>query len=759
MKAQTLEISWHAKEPILSVDFCGDRLATAGADNDVKMWRIEGGAGAEPPKVTFLSNLSRHSKAVNVVRFSPNGQYLASASDDSAVIVWKLGPHRTGQSLGEDEETEQVETWQVVHMMRTHEEDVYDLAWSPDSRYLASASVDNTVHIWDVSRGKSVQHIKDHKHYVQGVAWDPRGEFLATQSSDRSCRIYSLKAANGKKGANSKENTVNDPKQPVNFRSIYANSKLEIPAGSSSAGATGTGVGASEEERKSESGEEGGEGGKTEKTEGGLMGPPPTRQYRMYTDETVQSFFRRLAFTPDGSLLLSPAGLAYVGSEGDHGYQSDSITKIGSDSFVNTTFVYARPSLNKPALHFGGLRKPSVVVRCNPVLFELRKNPAAAAGTGVEGKASGDVSLVGLPYRMVVAVGTLDAVLLYDTQQATPFAYLANLHYAPLTDMAWSNDGRTLALSSQDGYVSMVEFASGELGVPIPTEAYPEHMQFHEDSQTPPIPFASAESTPVKTPAEIPEPRIKKAKLEPVAEPQTPISIGKKDPPSATATETANGSPPPTINLTGDSPPGAVAAPAVPAPSGKAKLNFMKKPANPPATAATTTTTTTPPGGDSKGVKRANLETVESDRLVTPTEQKPTPRRIAPTLLTPVATPTEKTPKAEGVQGDVPSAPAPKRVCRITPTLISSDLSNPVPTSTLLTPTGNATTNTAVSPNPSSTEGSKENSARTETSGDENVQPRRIAPTLISSPKPCAGDEKPTPRRITPTLLTRSANT
>lgn len=36
---------------------------------------------------------------------------------------------------------------------RTHEEDVYDIAWSPDSKYIVSASVDNTVHVWDVARG------------------------------------------------------------------------------------------------------------------------------------------------------------------------------------------------------------------------------------------------------------------------------------------------------------------------------------------------------------------------------------------------------------------------------------------------------------------------------------------------------------------------------------------------------------------------------------------------------------------------------
>lgn len=42
-----------------------------------------------------------------------------------------------------------------------------------------------------------------------------------------------------------------------------------------------------------------------------------------------------------------------------------------------------------------------------------------------------------LPYRMVYAVAGLDAVLLYDTQQTAPFAYLSNLHYSGITDLAW----------------------------------------------------------------------------------------------------------------------------------------------------------------------------------------------------------------------------------------------------------------------------------------------------------------------------------
>jgi chromatin assembly factor 1 subunit B len=42
-----------------------------------------------------------------------------------------------------------------------------------------------------------------------------------------------------------------------------------------------------------------------------------------------------------------------------------------------------------------------------------------------------------LPYRVVYAVATQDAVLVYDTQQQTPLCVVSNLHFATFTDLSW----------------------------------------------------------------------------------------------------------------------------------------------------------------------------------------------------------------------------------------------------------------------------------------------------------------------------------
>ena len=79
-----------------------------------------------------------HISTVNICRFSPNGKYLATGSDDNTVIIWvqKSRPSTFGS-------TEEKICWSNHKILRGHSGDVYDLSWNPDSKYLISGSVDN----------------------------------------------------------------------------------------------------------------------------------------------------------------------------------------------------------------------------------------------------------------------------------------------------------------------------------------------------------------------------------------------------------------------------------------------------------------------------------------------------------------------------------------------------------------------------------------------------------------------------------------
>ena len=102
-----------------------------------------------------LCDLTRHQRAVNIVRWSPDGSLLASGDDESVIMVWTL---RAGKGDGGlfDEGQENKENWMVHKMIRFHLDDVYDLSWSPCGQFLLSGSVDNSAIISDVHKNKKV---------------------------------------------------------------------------------------------------------------------------------------------------------------------------------------------------------------------------------------------------------------------------------------------------------------------------------------------------------------------------------------------------------------------------------------------------------------------------------------------------------------------------------------------------------------------------------------------------------------------------
>ncbi|KAG0636194.1 WD40-repeat-containing domain protein [Tuber brumale] len=417
MKAIPLTIHWHEEnQPIYSAHFEPNgkgRLATAGGDTNVRIWRVQG--DGEESKVVYLSTLAKHSQAVNVVRFCPRGEMLASAGDDGNIILWVPAEpgHRSG-AFGDDD-LEDKETWRLKHMCRSMGSEIYDLAWSPDGIFFITGSMDNIARVWNAQTGQMVRQIAEHNHYVQGVAWDPLNEFVATQSSDRSVHIYTLKSKDGQFSL-SQHGKISRMDLPPRRRPMEFSPKVH-----------GLGV----------------------------------KNANIYYNETLTSFFRRLTFTPDGSLLFTPAG-QYRTSNPTAGDGAKT-----ADDIINTVYIYTRAGLNKPPIaHLPGHKKPSIAVKCSSVLYTFRKSspsgPDPAASTPNTSAPSN--AAFSLPYRMVYAVATQDAVLIYDTQQQTPLCIVSNLHYAAFTDLTWSSDGNTLLMTSTDGFCSVVIFSPGELG-------------------------------------------------------------------------------------------------------------------------------------------------------------------------------------------------------------------------------------------------------------------------------------------------------
>ena len=73
-----------------------------------------------------------------------------------------------------------------------HTHKVYGMSFSPDGRYLATSSADQTVRIWDMAQPppRTIAIMTGHTGRVTGVAYSPDGKFIASSSADNTVRRY-----------------------------------------------------------------------------------------------------------------------------------------------------------------------------------------------------------------------------------------------------------------------------------------------------------------------------------------------------------------------------------------------------------------------------------------------------------------------------------------------------------------------------------------------------------------------------------------
>eukprot|EP00638_Chattonella_subsalsa_P000052 CAMPEP_0117741164 /NCGR_PEP_ID=MMETSP0947-20121206/4753_1 /TAXON_ID=44440 /ORGANISM="Chattonella subsalsa, Strain CCMP2191" /LENGTH=1651 /DNA_ID=CAMNT_0005557375 /DNA_START=1536 /DNA_END=6491 /DNA_ORIENTATION=- len=227
-----IDIGVHAhRKEICAMSFSnnGRYLATGGLDEVVYIWRgyvrsSKSGQGQYLPPNKYLLPLCDHTDWVEALSWCPHEEkhegtfqrslYLASASNDSLVLVWKLLFEETRGFYG----------YTRLYKLVGHRGPVFTISWGLKGEYLASGSFDKTIAVWNfkkilVTEGqdiieatdfksctiygredrkhrKNVKYLEGHKEEVHSLQWARDGTtLLASCSQDGTIIVWDGKEA------------------------------------------------------------------------------------------------------------------------------------------------------------------------------------------------------------------------------------------------------------------------------------------------------------------------------------------------------------------------------------------------------------------------------------------------------------------------------------------------------------------------------------------------------------------------------------
>ena len=115
-----------------------------------------------------------HSSYVLGVLFTPDNGNLVSASMDNTVKVW------------------QVPGWELLREFKGHSNSVNGIAISPDGKTLATGSSDQTVKLWSLEGGDLLTTMQDRKKVVSAIEFSPDGKWIGAVSYGGRAMIWDL---------------------------------------------------------------------------------------------------------------------------------------------------------------------------------------------------------------------------------------------------------------------------------------------------------------------------------------------------------------------------------------------------------------------------------------------------------------------------------------------------------------------------------------------------------------------------------------
>jgi len=143
----------------------GQFLASVSYDNTIKLWHLHSGQ--------LHQELDKHQDWISSIAFSPQGTLLASGSDDKTVKIWQVV---SGEVLHD--------SWQG--------DAVSAVSFSPQGQWLASGGDNGIVKIWEVDTGWIQHSLRDHQGRIDTLAFQPQSQWLASSGKDNTIKLWDV---------------------------------------------------------------------------------------------------------------------------------------------------------------------------------------------------------------------------------------------------------------------------------------------------------------------------------------------------------------------------------------------------------------------------------------------------------------------------------------------------------------------------------------------------------------------------------------
>ncbi len=146
--------------------------ASKGGERTLELWNLS----QQPAEATRFP-LTKESQTIFDVTFSHDGKFLATAGADTTAQLWNVN-----------------KLDKPVAIFSGHGDIVTDVSLSPDSKFLATASFDGLMRVWEITKpGEPFKILAGHENGVRTVVFSPDGTLLASAGQDSTIKLWSTK--------------------------------------------------------------------------------------------------------------------------------------------------------------------------------------------------------------------------------------------------------------------------------------------------------------------------------------------------------------------------------------------------------------------------------------------------------------------------------------------------------------------------------------------------------------------------------------